>query len=132
MRELEQAAERQRLGSTARWRCSTAPTPSPAPWKRRFRRAGVPYRLVGAISFYDRREVKDLLAYLRLVATRRTTRRFSAPSAFPGGDWARRSLRRWAGRRAQWRKPLLEAAGIADRVPDLRPNVEKRSAGSPD
>ena len=33
-----------------------------------FRRAGVPYRLVGAISFYERREVKDLLAYLRLVA----------------------------------------------------------------
>ena len=33
-----------------------------------FRRAGVEHRLVGAISFYDRREVKDLLAYLRLVA----------------------------------------------------------------
>jgi DNA helicase-2/ATP-dependent DNA helicase PcrA len=29
------------------------------------RRAGVPYRIIGAISFYDRREVKDLLAYLR-------------------------------------------------------------------
>ena len=26
------------------------------------------YRLVGAISFYERREVKDLLAYLRLLA----------------------------------------------------------------
>ena len=33
-----------------------------------FRRAGVPYRLIGAISFYERREVKDLLAYLRLIA----------------------------------------------------------------
>ena len=28
----------------------------------------MPYRLVGAISFYERREVKDLLAYLRLMA----------------------------------------------------------------
>src|SRR5262249_3222945 len=33
-----------------------------------FRRSGVPYRIIGAISFYDRREVKDLLAYLRLIA----------------------------------------------------------------
>src|SRR5439155_258591 len=32
------------------------------------RRAGVAYRVVGAISFYERREVKDLIAYLRLVA----------------------------------------------------------------
>ncbi len=32
------------------------------------RRAGLPYRIIGAISFYDRREVKDLLAYLRLIA----------------------------------------------------------------
>lgn len=30
-------------------------------------RAGLPYQLVGAIRFYERREVKDVLAYLRLV-----------------------------------------------------------------
>ncbi len=30
-------------------------------------RYGVPYRLVGAIRFYHRREVKDLLAYMRLL-----------------------------------------------------------------
>ncbi len=31
-----------------------------------FLRAGMPYRLVGAARFYGRREVKDLIAYLRL------------------------------------------------------------------
>lgn len=30
-------------------------------------RAGVPYRIVGGIRFYERREIKDLLAYLRLL-----------------------------------------------------------------
>ncbi|HZW03623.1 MAG TPA: 3'-5' exonuclease, partial [Anaerolineaceae bacterium] len=32
-----------------------------------FLRAGIPYRLVGAQRFYGRREVKDMLAFLRLV-----------------------------------------------------------------
>jgi ATP-dependent DNA helicase UvrD/PcrA len=30
-----------------------------------FRRSGIPYQLTGGISFYERREVKDVLAYLR-------------------------------------------------------------------
>lgn len=29
---------------------------------------GIPYRLVGGIRFYERREIKDVLAYLRLIA----------------------------------------------------------------
>lgn len=32
-----------------------------------FRRYGMPYRIVGATSFYARKEIKDVLAYLRLV-----------------------------------------------------------------
>ncbi|HEY45939.1 MAG: hypothetical protein AMJ88_12115 [Anaerolineae bacterium SM23_ 63] len=32
-----------------------------------FLRAGLPYRLVGAQRFYGRREIKDLIAYLRLI-----------------------------------------------------------------
>jgi DNA helicase-2/ATP-dependent DNA helicase PcrA len=32
------------------------------------RRHTVPYRLVGSVRFYDRREIRDLMSYLRLVA----------------------------------------------------------------
>ncbi|MBN2471765.1 MAG: UvrD-helicase domain-containing protein, partial [Anaerolineae bacterium] len=32
-----------------------------------FTRAGMPYRLVGATRFYDRREIRDLHAYLRVI-----------------------------------------------------------------
>ncbi len=31
------------------------------------RRAGIPYRLLGGVRFYERREIKDMLAYLRLL-----------------------------------------------------------------
>ncbi len=33
-----------------------------------FRHAGIPYRIVGGIRFYERKEVKDILAYLRVIA----------------------------------------------------------------
>ncbi len=35
--------------------------------EEQFLKAGVPYRLVGGVSFYQRKEIKDVLAYLRLL-----------------------------------------------------------------
>ncbi len=35
-----------------------------------FRRSGVPYRIIGGTRFYDRAEVKDMLAYLSLINNR--------------------------------------------------------------
>ena len=36
--------------------------------EERFVAAGIPYRLVGGVNFYQRREIKDVLAYLKTVA----------------------------------------------------------------
>jgi DNA helicase-2/ATP-dependent DNA helicase PcrA len=40
-------------------------------------RRGIPYKLIGGLRFYERREVKDILAYLRLVANPDDTLSFS-------------------------------------------------------
>jgi DNA helicase II / ATP-dependent DNA helicase PcrA len=88
-----------------------------------FRRAGVPYRLIGAISFYERREVKDLLAYLRLVANPSDDEAFLRAVSVPRRGLGETSLGVLGQAAAGWGKPLLAAARGADMVPDLRPNV---------
>ncbi len=37
------------------------------PIERNFARAGIPYRIVGGLKFYDRKEVKDIIAYLAVI-----------------------------------------------------------------
>ena len=49
------------------------------------RRAGIPYLIVGGVRFYERREIKDVVAYLRLD---RRTRSTTWPSA---ARWPRRA-----------------------------------------
>jgi ATP-dependent DNA helicase UvrD/PcrA len=90
-----------------------------------FRRAGVPYRLIGAISFYERREVKDLLAYLRLIANPSDDEAFLRAVGVPRRGLGETSLGILSATAAKWGKPLLETARIADRITDLRPNVRE-------
>ncbi len=37
------------------------------PFEEQLRRSYIPYQIIGGISFYQRKEIKDLMAYLRLV-----------------------------------------------------------------
>ena len=94
-----------------------------------FRRSGTPYRIVGAISFYDRREVKDLLAYLRLVANPADDEAFLRAVQVPRRGIGESSLSAVVELGRQWNKPLLAMAAIADRLPDLRPIVRQGLTG---
>jgi DNA helicase-2/ATP-dependent DNA helicase PcrA len=87
------------------------------------RRAGVPYRIIGAISFYDRREVKDLLAYLRLITNPADDEAFKRAITVPKRGIGESSLAIVTEQAARWQQSLLATARAADRVPELRPNV---------
>jgi DNA helicase-2/ATP-dependent DNA helicase PcrA len=67
-----------------------------------FLRRGIPYRLVGGVRFYERREIKDVLAYLRLVANPRDSVSFARIVNVPRrkiGDKTVQAIERLARRR---------------------------------
>jgi len=93
------------------------------PLEEAFRFRGIPYRLVGAVSFYERREVKDVLAYLRLIANPADDEAFVRIVNVPRRGIGDASLSQLLRTAAQWGRPLLDTARAAERIADLRPNV---------
>ena len=98
------------------------------PLEEAFRFRGIPYRLIGAISFYERREVKDLLAYLRLIANPADDEAFLRVVNVPRRGIGDASLAVLGKAAAGWQKPLLEAARRAGTITELRPNVREALA----
>ncbi|MDX1495522.1 MAG: UvrD-helicase domain-containing protein, partial [Longimicrobiales bacterium] len=85
-----------------------------------FRREGVPYQVVGSVRFYERREIQDVLAYLRLISNPRDEVAFARVVNYPRrgiGLTSQEHLVRWAGEQGL---PLLEAAARADEIQEIR------------
>jgi DNA helicase II / ATP-dependent DNA helicase PcrA len=83
------------------------------------RGAGLPYQVVGGVGFYERREIQDVLAYLRLVSNPRDGGAFDRVVNYPRrgvGSITVARLREWA--RAQGLS-LLEAASRAEEILSL-------------
>ena len=82
-------------------------------------RRGIPYRLVGGVRFYERREVKDVLAYLRLVANPRDAVSFGRVVNVPRrkiGDRTVQEVERLARRRGISPFEALDHLGESDEV----------------
>jgi DNA helicase-2/ATP-dependent DNA helicase PcrA len=95
------------------------------PLEEAFRMRGVPYRLVGAVSFYERREVKDLLAYLRLLANPADDEALARVLNVPRRGIGEASLALLADTARRWGKPLLETARLAGGIERLRPGLRQ-------
>ena len=88
------------------------------------RRAGVPYQVVGSVRFYERREIQDVLSYLRLISNPRDEGAFERVVNYPRrgiGLTSLEHLRAWAAGQGL---SLLEASVRSDEI------LEMRAAGS--
>lgn len=79
------------------------------PLEEAFLDLGLPYVIVGGVAFYQRREVKDLLAYLRLAANPRDEISFQRAVGAPARGLGAVSLGRIAARAAQLGGDFVEA-----------------------
>ncbi len=62
------------------------------PFEEQLRRQGLPYQIVGGITFYQRKEVKDLLAYLKLIANPRDDISFERIVNYPKRGVGKKTL----------------------------------------
>jgi DNA helicase-2/ATP-dependent DNA helicase PcrA len=96
-----------------------------------FIRLGLPYKVVGGVRFYERREVRDILAYLRVLANPEDTvslRRILNVPKRGIGDRAEAVVANFAEQqRISFAAALREAA--ADRVPLLNPRSRNAIIG---
>ncbi len=84
-----------------------------------FRRRGLPYQIVGGVRFYERREIQDVLAYLRLISNPLDAGAFERVVNYPRRGVGNTTLERlevWADAEGI---TLLEAAQRADEATDL-------------
>ncbi|MGI8537894.1 MAG: DNA helicase PcrA [Mycobacteriales bacterium] len=90
-----------------------------------FIRVGLPYKVVGGVRFYERKEVRDALAYLRVLANPADTvslRRILNTPRRGIGDKAEQCLSRFAERE---RVPFAEALRRCDEVGGMVPRSAK-------
>jgi DNA helicase II / ATP-dependent DNA helicase PcrA len=92
------------------------------------RREAVPYRLVGSVRFYDRREIRDLMAYLKLVANPSDEEAFRRSIAVPKRGIGDTTIDALSGRAREAGVPLFEIASREDLQESLRPAARKALA----
>jgi DNA helicase-2/ATP-dependent DNA helicase PcrA len=89
------------------------------------RRHAMPYRLVGAIRFYDRREIKDLLAWLRLIANPADDEALRRAISAPRRGVGETTLDALASFAASAGIPMLAAATHAKFISTVRPSTRE-------
>ena len=84
------------------------------------RAANIPYQVVGGVSFYERQEVKDVLAYLNLLANPKDDLAFARVVNVPPRGFGKTSLDYLSERARSLELPLLAMAREGAAIPSLK------------
>ncbi len=84
------------------------------------RTAKVPYQIIGGVSFYERQEIKDVLAYLNLMANPKDDVSFGRVVNVPPRGLGKSSLEKLSTRARELGLPMLAMARQASAVPGLK------------
>ncbi len=90
------------------------------PFEQAFRSAGIPYQIVGGVAFYERLEVKDVLAYLNLLTNPKDDMAFTRVVNVPPRGLGKTSLDHLAAAARQLNIPLLAMARQRSSIPALK------------
>jgi len=93
------------------------------PFEMELRQAGIPYVLIGGQSFYDRREVRDTLAYLKVLANPRDEASLSRILNTPPRGIGPTAVKRAMQRSLEQGKPLWEIVARATQVDAIGPSA---------
>ena len=85
------------------------------------RKRTVPYRLVGSVRFYDRREVRDLMSYLKLIANPADDEAFRRAVAVPKRGLGDTTIEQLSLAAREGGVPMLVAAVRPDLLGTIRP-----------
>jgi len=78
------------------------------------RRMNIPYRLVGGVSFYQRKEIKDYLAYLRLIVNQQDEENLKRIINYPARGIGKTSIERIQIAASQYDKTMWEMLQFPD------------------
>ena len=100
-----------------------------APLERAFMRYGVKYRIVGGVRFYDRKEVKDILAYLKLAVQPRDRMSFSRIVNVPTRGIGATSLEKFLTWQGSTDFDIIAALSNVEQTSSLTPRAKAALAG---
>lgn len=96
-----------------------------APLERALRLARIPYQLVGGVRFYDRKEIKDIIAYLRVIYQPSDRLSFSRIVNVPTRGIGATSLERFLTWQAEMGQDIITALNNVHDATVLTPKARK-------